>query len=179
MRIALCGRGGTGKTTLAAELSRRLALPMISEQVRVAARRLGIERIDRLHREERILLQGVALACQSQAEAAYHESGFVSDRSRWDYLAYYRELIGGESVHAYEQLAHRCAYDALILVEPHGGQREDDGFRFGDAFARIEDEVAVHLVRFTAGTNRLFLGPGTIEQRVGWCLDFLRKDGEL
>jgi len=175
MKIALCGRGGTGKTTLAAELSRRLALPMISEQVRVAARNLGIERIDTMDRDSRILLQGVALASQRHLEDFYHASGFVSDRSTYDYLGYYRELLGGPAVHTYAALAFQSKYDAIIVVTPYGGPREDDGFRFGDSFAQIEANVEAFILSRTLHVPRLILSAGTIPDRVADCMAFVER----
>ncbi|HHW42532.1 MAG TPA: AAA family ATPase [Desulfotomaculum sp.] len=41
MRIAITGTHGTGKTTLATELARKLGLPLITEQARRVAVNIG------------------------------------------------------------------------------------------------------------------------------------------
>jgi len=174
MRIALCGRGGTGKTTLAGELSRILALPLISEQVRVAARRLGITDIRSMQPNERIVLQTAALCSQATMEELHSASGFVSDRSRFDYLAYYENLLGvfNSGIGPYSALAHQGSYDLFVMVPPHSPTPEDDGFRFsGSTFKTIEDGVEEWLkhklgepLKYTVLTLRQTAVQGRVEE---------------
>lgn len=176
MKIALCGRGGTGKTTLAGELSRILALPLISEQVRVAARRLGIDDIRNMQVAERIVLQTAALCSQATMEELHSASGFVSDRSRFDYLAYYHNLLGGNmlgtGIGPYSALAHQGSYDLFVMVPPHSPTPEDDGFRFsGSTFKTIEDGVEEWLkhklgepLKYTVLTLRQTTVQGRVEE---------------
>jgi len=187
MRIALCGRGGTGKTTLAAELSRVLALPLISEQVRVAAKRLGHKSITGLSRDARVMLQTAALCSQATMEELHSASGFVSDRSRMDYLAYYRELVGfpddgtTDAFFAYSHLAHSASfnatvsgYDLIVFVPPHSITTPRDGFRFGDDFRALEERMEFTLRDLLKGHPSITLRSQSVEERLAEVLAVVR-----
>lgn len=148
IKIAFCGRGGTGKTTLAHQLSHRLGLPIISECIRTTTAEVGYGGVRALTRDQRIVVQTLAFDKQLAMEAAYARSGFVSDRSVFDYIAYTQELIPEfDTAFMQRMVAGTAPYTVLFHVPPHGSGLEDDGFRFNPAFADVETRVCDRLLR--------------------------------
>lgn len=134
LRIALCGRGGTGKSTLARELSAKLQLPLITEGVRsVCGTDFGDMSIRNLNARDRLHLQIALLQNQLTTERLKPE-GFISDRSVWDYYAY--TAIYSDIEHSFYFQRAACFndpnwYDYLILVPAFNDDPiEDDNFRF-------------------------------------------------
>jgi nicotinamide riboside kinase len=137
MKIAFCGRGGTGKTTLANQIARRLNLPLISESVRtVCGIDLGGIQIRNMRAIDRLHLQIALMQNQITTERLIGPN-FVSDRSVWDYYAYtaiYSEIDASFYFSTLQSLQPDAQpYDYLILVPPFSQDpAEDDGFRFSD-----------------------------------------------
>jgi len=135
-RIAICGSHGTGKTTLAKELSKRLGLPMIEEVARTVIKSAGYqstrEYIEQADKSEKERIQMDIFELQRKRETDFAERGFVSDRSVFDAVAYAWEyeidmrvvynMLGRAISHALNE------YDLLVYVPIMFGV-EDDGFR--------------------------------------------------
>ena len=153
LRIALVGRGGTGKTTLAHMLASHLGSTLITEQIRESAKQLGIRQIGSLPPEDRIVLQTHAVTRQVHAETiAPHR--FVSDRSVHDYVAYFRAFFGVSQYAVYHRIADLSpGYDFLFLVPRWSAMIQPDGFRLaGSEWETIESAVE----------NELATKPGVI-----------------
>lgn len=152
LRIAFTGPGGSGKTTLANEIALILDLPLITEQFRTAARSLNYD--PKRHKYDKWLateLLGVAL--QASHETAAQITGFVSDRTVYDYLAYmvaFAQINGAE----YEEKASAAImmraitdkpdrYDLIFYVPPFSDTLEDDGFRYQDSEDKRVEEGAM------------------------------------
>lgn len=141
-RIALIGPGGSGKTTLATALSDRLGLPLIDETFRTA-RRL-VAQCNTPESERPRLEQETGLTHQVDWEVRYRDSGFVADRSIYDYMIY-SDLRGitwpaadPQHSQALSGMARRWwreigGYTLVVYVPPFSdAPPEDDGFRFTD-----------------------------------------------
>ena len=87
LRIGIIGSHGTGKTTLANELSERLNMLTISE----IARKYNVNTTDR---RKRYFMQVDILNDQMYAEMSVSDNGFISDRTTLDNLAYF--MLGTE-----------------------------------------------------------------------------------
>lgn len=139
-RIALIGPGGSGKTTLATALSDRLGLPLIDETFRTARR--AVERSNVPESERPRLEQEIGLTHQIRMESQHRATGFVSDRSIYDYMIYsdLRGLTWPAADPQHSQALSRMAqrwwrevggYTLVVYVPPWSdAPPEDDGFRF-------------------------------------------------
>lgn len=90
MKIGITGTHGTGKTTLAGRLADELKIPLIKERARTVAKRWGLTPAT-IPEKNKYEFQWEVLFEQIQQEEA-HKSGFVSDRTVYDNLAYYRAI---------------------------------------------------------------------------------------
>lgn len=89
MRIGIIGTRGVGETTLAEELSTILNLSLITECARRFAQQVGIRDCSVLGANPlAVKFQTEILREQIKAERK-HKSGFVSDRTSLDCLAYW------------------------------------------------------------------------------------------
>lgn len=161
MRIGICGAESTGKTTLAKALADKLELPLITEQARGVAKRLGIDDLNKDY-PKRLWdrFQWECLKTQMAIEQR-HES-FVSDRTVLDNLAYW--LVDHADPHnCYETLqywgyAERHIrvrpYDMIVFVRPEDDiALENDGFRHTNPAHRwLIDRVLSSLVAWIAHT---------------------------
>lgn len=89
MRIAFAGASGTGKSTLAEAVAERYGLPMNPVGSRSVAREMGFENpydVDAAGR--RAEFQNRLMASKIEWEVAHGETGFVTDRTTFDNLAY-------------------------------------------------------------------------------------------
>jgi len=143
--IALCGMGGSGKTTLAVALAKRLNLPLLEEAIRGTAARMKITNLEKISDSERIVLESIALHSQVLVENISKPMGFVADRSVFDYLAYTQVLLPTKPkvwCMLNEMAKQSPGYTHLFYVPPFPGPRENDGFRFHtDKFIKAEHEV--------------------------------------
>lgn len=146
MKIALVGTSGSGKTALATELHRKLELPLIPESIRTASKILGLEGVRELDRDTRIMLQTLALNHQIIMESLHAKSGFITDRSRYEYEIHFKVFFGRKTpaCDAYLNMSRNSAiqYDHIFYVPPFSRDLEDDSFRFIDNnFLKVEKEI--------------------------------------
>lgn len=135
LRIALFGPGGSGKTSLVQSLSRHLPhLPVIAEQVRTSMAELGITNLSNLSDPERSVLQTWALHSQVVEEKQNCQTGFISDRSVFDYMRYWNLFDLDEGAGSALRVAAYSGkrYDLLVYVPPHSPIPEEDNVRLVD-----------------------------------------------
>ncbi len=168
LRIALSGSAGTGKTTLARELARRLGLPLIPEAMR-AYLEAGGKRLDRIPRPE---AEAILAAFRTELEAEEARLGaFVADNGILDLQAYTRwyGCLGTSNARIREG-----RYDAVVIL-PAGvlpyeqdGIRQDDPIvetRFQSLLERIADASALEPALLRVPSPIV-----TVEARVEWVL---------
>jgi nicotinamide riboside kinase len=169
MRIGITGSHGTGKTTLAKALAEQTGLPLIEEQARYVAQKLGITSIKSLRDDQNrgANFQWGCLNQQLQVEKRQH---FVSDRTTIDnavyWLKYHAHRWPSEASNYYYQraLGNVKNYDLIIYVPPEFPP-EDDGFRGTDRGQQLE--VDIYIRAFLALTEPSFITvKGTMEQRL-------------
>lgn len=178
MRIGICGAESTGKTTLAKALADKLELPLITEQARGVAKRLGIDDLNKDYPKglwDRF--QWECLKTQMAIEQG-HES-FVSDRTVLDNLAYWLVDHATPS-QCYETLqywgyAERHIrvrpYHMIVFVRPEDDMAlENDGFRHTNPAHRwLIDRILCSLigwVMYTYPTIRIVDVQGSTEKRL-------------
>ena len=135
MRIGLCGGSGTGKTTLARELSKELGIPMVPEGVRELCEEWGMKGLSDLRGDDdKYRLFQIELINRKFSFESTHDS-FVADRTYLDNLAYYMYWIcrkfGNEQNEAYKKLciSNMSLYDAVFFCPLGVIPYEEDGFR--------------------------------------------------
>lgn len=137
MRIACIGAHGTGKTTLSRKLAALLGLPHLPETAREVADKMQLKSIahEDLSREIAVEYQRQIMARQIAYELAHADTGFVSDRSVFDNLAYlpYRGLHTDPVYDELWAVARRHyqanPYDIVFFCRPFD-YVPSDGFRF-------------------------------------------------
>jgi nicotinamide riboside kinase len=175
VRIAVVGTHGTGKTILAAELTRRLGLPLITERARWVARQMGIGHAGQLARDRALAreFQRGVLREQIRAENG-HPDGFVSDRSALDCYAYW-VAYGLEGGPEYRALCLSRPYDLLVYVPPEIPCRAD-GFRSMDEpLRRLVDEFTRDLLCHCR--YPVLPVAGSLEERAKSVLEWLAGAG--
>lgn len=86
MKIAICGAHGTGKTTLAKDLSSLLKIPLLAGTLKQYWHNIGVYDFEKLPSDIRTVCQNYILQNFINTEDSNNE--FVADRSVLDYLAY-------------------------------------------------------------------------------------------
>lgn len=147
MRVAITGAHGVGKSTLAAELSEVLAVPVLSTPGRtMAARGLPV------NKDATIASQSVAWLLQYRFER--EQPAWVAPRSLVDVWAYTVQAAGRgapapvetallEELERSTPLAVAERYDHLIYIPPRIALQADDVRPSGQAFQRATDEAIV------------------------------------
>lgn len=172
-RIALIGPGGSGKSTLATALAERLGLPLIEETFRNAKRLVA--QYDTTDETRPRLEQQIGLMHQVAAESKHVATGFVSDRSIYDYMIY-SDLRGctwpadgpqpllAEARRWWREVG---GYTLVVYVPPFSdAPPEDDGFRFVDPeFVTKERRAFDKLARFAGWPTLTWLWADGVEAR--------------
>lgn len=148
MRIGIIGVHGTGKTTLAIELSLWFNLHVITERARAVAGKMGIKHTGVLLKDKDLArqFQTAVLLSQLAAEDSCNGS-FVSDRTAVDCLAYWR-LYGLEEDAAGDTYRRQCLsrpYDLLVYVPPEIPVF-GDGFRMEDEASRVKADKEIRRI---------------------------------
>jgi len=172
MKIAICGTHGTGKTTLAQALSRKLNLPLIRE----VAREIASEGFPVLSRFSTPTLRTQFAIFGRQLYEEQRYSHFVADRSILDNLAYMRLIVSKD----FDQIDMWChlvrfarmyakrTYDVLVYV-PIEFRVPSDGFRHTDSKTR--EKVDAILRKLLLGLSFVVV-KGTTEERVEEVLKY-------
>lgn len=133
-KIGLCGAQGTGKSTLAREISNYFDLPMITEQARTAAHMLGLASPKDCSGNPQlgVAYQQLCLSLQVGAESSL--DSFVSDRTTADNALYWMKwqshnVDSVTNLQYYDTCRKNMVnYDLVIYVPPEFDP-PDDGFR--------------------------------------------------
>ncbi|MBX3154783.1 MAG: AAA family ATPase [Deltaproteobacteria bacterium] len=154
MRIYFVGSHATGKTTLCRYVSRRYALPMISEVARAVLAEMEIG-LDALRTDmdlvgeyqERIFARQIAVE-------KMHEGKFVSDRA-FDNLAYVAEHTTNAAAMfddpRFRDYMKWVSDGVVFFLRPHPSLVKEDGVRAGvswDSVLRIDGMVKLMLEQY-------------------------------
>lgn len=184
MRIGITGTHGSGKTTLANLLSLYTRIPLIKERARTVARRWGLTPAT-IPSKNKFEFQFEVLFEQIMQEKE-HKSGFISDRTVYDNLAYYRAIWWHQNSSDYydwwnqdrqDVLTHwetfaksryECMvkengnYDLIFVLKPEW-DLVDDGERHTDeAFQKtIEHEIDTIIEQYAKSHTEVILLQGS------------------
>lgn len=173
LRLAISGSAGTGKTTLARELSRRLGLPLIPEAMRAYLEAGGL-RLDRVDPPQ---AAATLATFRAELEAAEGRLGnFVADNGALDLEAYALWYGCGGASHPGHWGAR---YDAVVLLPVGALPYERDGIRQEDP--RVEARFQTLLEHLAQAVRpRLLRVPPflpTAGARAEWVLAQLKGSG--
>lgn len=145
MRIALCGSAGTGKSTLAAALSKELGLPLIGEGMREYLERTGVDlHVLGLEGMRSLVLQLWEERKEAEARAS---DGFIADRSSFDFAAfwlYYRFAAEDElTERLFEETLDGCRYDHLLVLPWGKFPLLADGVRTADRYVQLHLQLLI------------------------------------
>lgn len=132
-RMVIIGAAGTGKTTLAKAICKKLKLQLIEEQARIICKKLGYKNIYEIKDQQRFRFQ----VLKDQIKLEEKLKDFISDRStidcwvhwvRWNY-----ETAKTFESEKYYKLAFSQAlkYSKIIYI-PRIIKPKNDGFRWND-----------------------------------------------
>lgn len=177
MRIGICGAQGTGKSTLARALAKDLNLPLIEEQARIAAHKLGITRPSKDLTENPdlgIVFELYCLTLQLRSEEQCNQ-GFVSDRTLIDIVVYWKKWCEHKSppdlsTLIYDLCKQRAQKYDLVVYVPTEIPLKGDNFRSTDKRYQAEmDSLARTMIEFCS-PPRVITVTGTVEERVAQVL---------
>lgn len=174
-RIALSGSAGTGKTTLAQLLARRLDLPLIPEAMR-AHLEAGGARLDDLPPAEAAT---ILASFRQDLENQERELGaFVADNGALDLEAYTRWYRCGSGSRP-GLVAGR--YDAVVLLPAGLLPYVQDGIRRDDAEEEIRFQGLLESMAAVSPLQSVLLRPPhqlrTPEARADWVIAQLSDTG--
>ncbi|HEY4354661.1 MAG TPA: uroporphyrinogen-III C-methyltransferase [Acidobacteriaceae bacterium] len=167
-RIGICGSASVGKTTLAHEVSRRLQLPCIGEEMRAHLESSGSSLAEQAPADtEAALLKMWQERVQAEASA----TGFIADNCPLDFAAY-ALYYGCLSEQSYDTLIHAAVeavqrYDAVVLLPWGVLPYEQDGIRPADRFLQLRYQTLLEgLLRRYVSAEKLYFLPESL-LRVG------------
>jgi nicotinamide riboside kinase len=169
MRIALSGSGGTGKSTLAGEISKRYGIPLIPEYAREVALEMKIENIRKMSPDMSFEYQCQILE-RKISEEDKHET-FIADRSTVDTMAYYlrwcsREIDDTKNKAYVDRCVERLkTYDQIIVLPPII-PLEADGFRSAKVYYQQEIHYLIVGILVAKGVKWSTLSEVDMEKRV-------------
>jgi len=140
-KIALAGAGGTGKSTLAAEVNKRYGTPVIPEYAREVAVEMKVENIRKMEPDVAYEFQ-CRILDKKIAEENSHET-FIADRSMADVMAYYlrwcsREIDDDRNKKYIDRCAEQLKHYDQVVVLPPVIPLENDGFRSAKVYYQYE-----------------------------------------
>lgn len=151
MRIAITGAQGTGKTTLAVRMARKLGLPLIPECSREVAREMGIVHLSQLSVEGFARFEKLCMESQLRHERG--QASFVSDRCTLDSAVYWLKWLGQvrpqEETESFVNVARENmpSYNYVFYL-PVEFSPSGDGFRSTDQnYQREVDAYFLRLLR--------------------------------
>jgi len=174
MKIALSGCGGTGKSTLANEVGRRLNIPVIQEYAREIAAEMGIDNLRSMSPERTYEFQIKILERKTIEESKHHT--FISDRSTADNIAYYLRWcsrdVSDERNAAY---INRCieamkSYDRIIVLPWNSIPLENDGFRSSKLYYQYGIHCLILGILQETGITYEILKEPDMEKRVQYIV---------
>jgi hypothetical protein len=154
MRIYFVGSHATGKTTLCRYVSRRYAVPMITEVARTVLAEMEAS-LDALRTDVDLVADYQRRVFERQiAVEKLHGGRFVSDRA-FDNLAYAAEhtmivadLLGDQTFTDYMRYVSK---GLVFFLRPHPSLLKEDGVRAGvdwDSVVRIDGMIKLLLEQF-------------------------------
>lgn len=179
MRIAVSGSAGTGKSTLAIELSKVLGLPFISEGVREYLQSVGINNFKGLSPQDTMQMQHHILNNKLMLEDKYGD--FVADRSTADSMVY--TLRWGSKGTPDKEVAdyiERCltqlkTYDLILFCPWNSIAYEQDGLRSSNIFYQLEISMAVYGILSYSGATVHIVKETSLEERVKEVLEIINR----
>ena len=122
--FGLSGAAGTGKTTVARDISARTGLPMLSSPAQRVYRELGVDPKTIGHDPEMHRRIQWSVLIRHEDDLMQHQSGFVCDRSPLDMLAYFESIEGNTQAdvrHYAKLVKHLLAtHYQTVLIFPLG-----------------------------------------------------------
>jgi nicotinamide riboside kinase len=140
MRIYFVGAHATGKTTMTRYVSRRYALPMITEVARAVLAELETN-LDQLRTDMDLVAEYQRRVFERQVHVEKTQvTGFVSDRA-FDNLAYAAEhtLVFGDLINSddFKRYTEWVAQGIVFFIRPHKDLLRDDGVRAGTTWESV------------------------------------------
>lgn len=173
-KIAIIGSQGSGKSTIAKRLSKKLNIPLITE----IARKYDRNELLKTTSERYKIIQKELLEQQIKIESQYKE--FISDRSTLDNLSYWiNNCANRASPHENNQyinnaIANSKNYSHLFLLIPEF-YPQDDEFRSTDIIYQMRIDAIIQSTLHLYHIHHYRLN-GTVENRVDKAIEILTKD---
>ncbi|MDD4169813.1 MAG: AAA family ATPase [Desulfotomaculaceae bacterium] len=178
MKIGISGACCTGKTALTQALSKKLGLPLIEEQARVAAREFGFENPKVLKEQPELgrQFQWRCLELQITAEDS-QPGGFISDRTVLDNAVYWmkwhsRGAKSEENMRFYRTVTDQVRKYDLIVYVPLEISLVANGFKTSNRAYREEMDFLLGLF-LTSYVESFIMVAGDLDTRVKQVEKFL------